>query len=287
MGPTIAIVDTNFGDGTAPAFITEKLGGIYTKVSVSNFNNWDPQTLRQKFDVLHFAYLSPKSIDANWTKLLAFMVLGGGILFEDPANVEDMEPELGIISTQRHTPGKEPTIVVFDGGAPPALRAFAANKTPGQLNNTTVFQDGISGITGNCADGPYPFIGPMRGFGFGCLVNNHIIFADEENQPTENGLQPLLWLVSAPAEAVVALYGEEDTSVPASLDFGNGRIIIQGTDHGYHAGGGYGDFQDNHFCLLTNEIIWLSQATGELAENAVNRCVANSKARRDLIGGVE
>ena len=166
--PRMARVDNNFGDRTAPAFIMEAAGGIYTKISVRNFNKWDADQLRQRADVLHFAYSSPRSIDLDWRKLLDFMntdrpddcgtsppCIGGGILIEDPANVEDIKLDVGIIGTQLHTPGNEPTIVDFVDTAPAALSAFTKEQTPGQLNNSDFFQDGTldtDDAPGNCAD---------------------------------------------------------------------------------------------------------------------------------------
>ncbi len=86
------------------------------------------------------------------------------------------------------------------------------------------------------------------------------------------------------SNAVVALYGEfgPDYPPPGHLP---GRILIKGPDNGFHAGGGGGDFQANHFCLLTNEIVWVSQAVDSppdyLVSKAVDNCVDNA---RDFLG---
>ncbi len=73
-GPRIGIVTNQLG-GTAAAYITKVLlGGSYTKLQIKAFNNGSAEDLRARFDVLHFAYQSPRTIQASWTtKLLAFM----------------------------------------------------------------------------------------------------------------------------------------------------------------------------------------------------------------------
>jgi len=176
------------------------------------------------------------------------MELGGGILFEDPDNVVDID-DLAVIDVDRHA-GDGPAIVHFSVSGPAALRAF---EDIGSFGNGTV---------DNCADGVNG-TGRERGLGFGCLVNNHIIFEEDPG----HGLAPFLRLASGPS---VGVYGE--------FGSGPGRILITGPDHGYHASIISGEFQANHFCLLTNEIIWVSQVDLEdnLAKSAVDHCVDNA-----------
>ncbi len=281
--PIIAVVSNSFHGGGAVGHITsEILGGISTNVSVSKFNRLSASDLRKRYDVLHLAYQSNRSIDLDWPKLLLFMQEGGGILIEDPANIEDIEG-LMLTHVELHVPGGVPAIVEFAGFPFPVVDPALQYDKPEEILARFTPVQGSSNTTGYFADGDGTFCafgtGPKRGLGYGCLVNNHIRFATPQMNDTFKELMPLLRLEGRIDDTeAVALYGEGGIFSP-------GRIILQGTDHGYHAGGGYGDFQDNHFCLLTNELIWLSDlpvSSGTPAQLAIDKCVANSQARRDL-----
>ncbi len=263
-GPRIAIVANNFGGGGAAAYITKALlGGSYTKLQIKNFNTWDAVMPRAEFDVLHFAYSSPPSIDASWPKLEAFMMLGGGILFEDPSNnIEDIDG-LNLDVVELHVPGNDPAIVQFETGSLGTAEDVLSTFTPNLNGNST--GNFLPGNGTDCADNPF-FNGTKRGLGYGCLVNNHITFMEDPGL----GLVPFLRLVSNTNPGpVVGVYGM----------FGDGQILITGPDSGFHAGGGGGDFQTNHFCLLTNEIIWVSQVdpTVDPAKDAVENCVTHAE----------
>lgn len=304
-GPRIADVrnSSGIGIGSAALYITEQvLHGTYTSVKVKDFNNWDAQTLRNKVDVVHVVYHSTASIDASWPKLRDFMnavpggcvdeaCIGGSILFEDPSSNLFEILGLNLDLVELKTTGDDPAILWFEPESstePPydepgeILSAFTASGH----ENGGYFLPGITSngtIVDHCA-GFDPTI-TTNALGFGCVVNNHITFMQDPGL----GLVPFIRLLvgNAPVmnDPIVAVYGigHKHTDAPLWRD---GRILITGPDHGFHAGGGRGPLQDNHFCLLTNELIWLSQAylTEGTIMDARNKCVDNSKARRVLIG---
>ena len=290
--PRIAVVSNSSGTGsTAVGRLTEELGGIYTKVSIRNFNRWGPDILREKFDVLHIQWGSGPSIRVSWTKLLAFMHLGGGIFFEDPNNIEEIDG-LGLALVELHTTGG-PAIVSFapspkDSSFPEMydepeeiLSAFTASSPEGTPQGGD--DSGYFALAnGNCADDPdNGFTGPTRGLGYGCFVNNHITFDDVPGF----GLEPFQRLVGS-SPNVVGLYGE--FTGPTGL---KGRILFKGIDDGFHGGGGGTEFQANHYCALTNDIIWVSQLADSdqtnpknLVSTAREDCVRNVLEHIDSIG---
>lgn len=70
----------------------------FTPVDAAAFNALTPAQLRAAYDVLIFSWVSSSTINADWTtRLVPYMNLGGGILFEDPGNVSDLAP--GVITT--------------------------------------------------------------------------------------------------------------------------------------------------------------------------------------------
>ena len=267
--PRIGAVANQFESTPAAGFIADALGGSYTKLQIKTFNNMnsvaEAAVLRAKYDVLLFNYQGPNSIRASMDRLLFFMNatdddgIGGGIIFEDPSNVADMEPE---VVTTEHTGsgiGASPAIVDFSG--PSELSAFNEDGISG--NPLDSFGNGT---VNNCADNP-PDTGTTRGLGFGCLANVHITFDEDPGVPQ---LAPFLHLASDSTVAV-GLYGE----------FGPGRMLITGPDHEFHASRDV-EFQANHFFLLTNEIIWVSQWVAQAEEtdtsamDAVDDCVDNA-----------
>ena len=173
-------------------------------------------------------------------------------------DVTDITDIVGLVllDVDQHVVGDSPAIVDFDPSGPPELKAFPVIPQTDPTSATTV---GI-GTENDCANGA----GTTRGLGFGCLANVHITF--DENPGL--GLTPFLRLVTNSAGAVVGVHGE----------VGNGRILITGPDYEFHASRDV-EFQANQFCLLTNEIIWVSQWGSQAdpmdtrAMEAVDRCV--------------
>ena len=283
VGPKIGLVANKFGGGSAAAFITEALDGIYSKVSLKNFNNRDAQWLRDRFEVLHIQWSSPSSMQVSRSKLEDFMALGGGILHEDPQNVLEIV-ELNGVVVEHHVPGDDVAIVEFVNPSPTGyvsheeiLSAFV----PGQdaENQLGYFQPVPSFMSEafclDPANGGSAEINQTLGLGYGCLVNNHMTFDAVQDIL---GLTPFLHLEGDPT-AVVGLYGEFNGPGPPDL---TGRILFTGPDSAVHASMPASPLQANHFCLLTNELIWLSQLdpAANPAKAAMEDCVENAKEYR-------
>ena len=265
--PIIAVVANKFPVGSATGYITSQLlTGIYANVRVSTFNRQNAQWLRDRFDVLHIPWSSPSSMQVSRSKLEAFMVLGGSILHEDPQNV--LEIGLDGVSVEHHVPGDDFAIVEFATGttaAPPydepeeILSAFGISPSPGSY-----FLPGMNEVF--CLSiNPSPEPIQTLGLGYGCLVNNHMTFA---NTQSVLGLKPFLYL----AGAAVGLYGEFPVDTPT------GRILFTGPDSALHASFVASPLQANHFCLLTNELVWLSHLdpTIDPALDAIDNCVMHA-----------
>ncbi len=63
------------------------------------FNGQSPEQLRAQFDVLLFTWVSQPQVNADWaTRLLPYLQLGGGIIFEDPGNIADLAAVLTVNS---------------------------------------------------------------------------------------------------------------------------------------------------------------------------------------------
>ena len=69
------------------------LSCTYTNVGISAFNAMTPAQLRSNYDVLIFEWTNSNTLNADWnTRLLPYLQLGGGVIFEDPGNVGDLAP---------------------------------------------------------------------------------------------------------------------------------------------------------------------------------------------------
>jgi hypothetical protein len=79
---------------------TDGPGGVTINCSTaSTFNAQTPGQLRAQFDVLLFTWVSQSQINADWTmRLLPYLQLGGGIIFEDPGNIADLAAVLTVNS---------------------------------------------------------------------------------------------------------------------------------------------------------------------------------------------
>jgi len=295
--PIIATVGNKFHTGTATGYITSQLfGGIYTNVRISTFNKLSGIDLHKLYDVLHIQWSTPSSLQVSWKKLEDFMLEGGGILFEDPQNVIEIE-DLGVKGVEHHAE-TDVVIVEFVHTPPPVcqvggddhgktecyndpeeiLSAFTALDPAGDpFNLGGYFLPG--GSEGFCLNFN-PLSEPAEivqtlGLGYGCLNNNHMTFKDEDEQTL--GLTTFLELNGE----AVGLYGEFPAGNPT------GRILFTGPDHSVHAQFVASPFHANAFCLLTNELIWLSQlpvTDGSDARLAMDNCVENAEIYRDEQG---
>ena len=177
-GPRIAVVgSSNKGPGGQPAAkqIAEvELGGTYNRLTAKRFNKMSPEELRENHDVLIFNWKSSASVNAKWnTRLLPYMHLGGGIIFEDPNNVADLAAGVSTIGVQNHSPEPNPITITI-------ASELALTTVPNSFPSTATF------------------------------INNHIIF-DVDN--SDAALMPFLALTRSTANwpngvgKVVGLYG--------------------------------------------------------------------------------
>lgn len=91
---SIAGVGANFGNQAAAQICSSgDLTCTFTTLDTATFNGMSPAALRASYDVLIFTWISDPAINADWTtRLLPYMSLGGGVLFEDPGNLDDLAP---------------------------------------------------------------------------------------------------------------------------------------------------------------------------------------------------
>lgn len=94
QGIRVAGIGASQGNQAADeVFASGDLVGSITRISESQFNALSPAELRASYDVLLFTWDSSPTLDADWTtRLLPYLMLGGGILWEDPSNVSDLYP---------------------------------------------------------------------------------------------------------------------------------------------------------------------------------------------------
>jgi hypothetical protein len=91
----------------------------YTELGNTTFNGMSVDALRADFDVLLFSFHPTNAINADWaTRLLPFLHLGGGIIYEQPGASPDLSPGVEVINfdvtitTKGGTDGAE--IVITD-----------------------------------------------------------------------------------------------------------------------------------------------------------------------------
>ncbi|MDQ6690123.1 MAG: HYR domain-containing protein [Gemmatimonadota bacterium] len=104
-------------------FSSGDLNGSIARIGEAQFNAMTVAQLRASYDVLLFTWASSPSLNADWTtRLLPFMQLGGGIIWEDDSNIGDLSP----------------AVVALPGG----YSSWALSPVPG-------LTDGISGRFAN------------------------------------------------------------------------------------------------------------------------------------------
>ena len=323
--PIIALVSNKFHSGSAVGYIAVKdFKGSYTNVSLNNFNRLTGAELRAEFDVLHIQWSTPSSLRVSWDKLRDFMntvpdpcggdeqpeCIGGSILHEDPQNVFEVDDDLNVFGVDHHAE-TDVIIVEFKSGltaAPPydepeeILSAFTALRPDGntRFNPLGYFlpvptvgtpADPLFGED-FCLDDTRFLTGTVQtlGLGHGCLNNNHMTF----EYPYGLELTPFLKLGGSleDPEQAVGLYGEfivipEDPEDPEDYDPDvKGRILFTGPDSAVHSVFVASPFHANAFCLLTNELIWLSQdyLSPTQMDDARDNCVENAEIFREEQG---
>lgn len=92
----VAGLGTTFGNqATADIFSFGDLGGSFTVLTDATFNAMTPADLRASYEVLIFrCCVASATINADWTtRLVSYMALGGGIIWEDGGeNLSDLVP---------------------------------------------------------------------------------------------------------------------------------------------------------------------------------------------------
>ena len=88
----VAAIGANSGTrASSEIFNSGDLTGSVTLLDATTYNGMTPTALRASYDVLLFTYFSDTAVDADWnTRLVPYMNLGGGIIFEDPNNRSDL-----------------------------------------------------------------------------------------------------------------------------------------------------------------------------------------------------
>ena len=88
----------SFWNGANDLFDSGDVEGTLSPVAAAAFNATAPADLRAAYDVLLFAYGDGNVLDNDWTtRMLPYLALGGGVLFEDPHNVDDLAPGLSAL----------------------------------------------------------------------------------------------------------------------------------------------------------------------------------------------
>ena len=159
---TVAGVGANFGIAAASQiFSSGDLAGTFVTIDATAFNAMSVAQLRASFDVLIFTWISTSAINADWnTRLLPYMALGGGIIFEDPGNLADLAPGV--------------TAFNFDtGGAGITVSATVPGLTDGIVNSFVNNHIGFSAW--DPALSPFldlsgTVVGLFGHFGSGCIV---------------------------------------------------------------------------------------------------------------------
>ena len=98
---TIRIAGIGANSGNTEADVVCSSGDLdctVTRIDATTYNAMSVASLRANFDVLLFTWNSPGAVDADWTtRVLPYLNLGGGVIFEDGSspNIADLAP--GII----------------------------------------------------------------------------------------------------------------------------------------------------------------------------------------------
>ncbi|HIF20907.1 MAG TPA: hypothetical protein EYQ27_03135, partial [Gemmatimonadetes bacterium] len=134
-------VGNNGGDEAAHEVVSDgHIEGSVARISHSTFNAMSVADLIATYDVLIITWATASSLDFDWdTRARPFLEAGGGIMYEDPENMDDLA---AIVS--------EPSSCSGSG-----------------------FQDIIADVPG-LTDG----VSSATDLGFNSLINNHMCFAD-------------------------------------------------------------------------------------------------------------
>jgi hypothetical protein len=207
------------------------ISGSFTKIPPNVFGNilaalseeQNFKKLCDAYDVLIFQWKSPGIKNLTWQSLVDYMSCGGGVVFEDPSNVDALMA--GVTTTNIH---------IRSNTTPPLTIAFAEGCV---VDAPTL-----------CGQLPHQISTEFD------VENNHMEFAEVEDQPPTQDpvLTPFLRLPEG--GPIIGLYGELTNG---------GRIVITGPDNSFHGNYPMGEFDPykeahhNQYILLFNEIDWV------------------------------
>jgi len=217
----------------------DTINGSFTKIPPNVFGNIlaalpeveDFDELCAAYDVLIFQWKSPGIKNLTWQSLVNYMACGGGVVFEDPSNVDALEEfdengdNIGVATTNIYIRSNStpPITIAFDSGCSAAFPALTLCGPWLSPDITNVFN----------------------------VENNHMEFAITQDSE-EPKLFPFLRLL--PDEQIIGLYGKHS---------GGGRIVITGPDNSFHGNDSlwvYDPLKEAHYNqyhLLSREIDWL------------------------------
>jgi len=234
----------------ARLYVEDRFGakGSYTKIPPNVFGNilaalsgdeFEFLDLCNAYDVLIFQWKSPPIKNLTWQSLVDYMACGGGVVFEDPSNVDALMA--GVTTTNIH---------IHSGTTPPTTIAFEKSC----FNDNHTLCEALPHGPVVVPDPPGNFIYEFD------IENNHMEFAEVKDQPYDQypALTPFLRF---PGEGpIIGLYGEH-TNGNGGPNGNGGRIVLTGPDNSFH-----GNIEPNHplkkehhnqLELLFHEIDWL------------------------------
>lgn len=167
--PCVAGVGANDNNQAAnAAFSSGDLDGAICRISEATFNGFAPSELRALFPALIITWNSDPSLNVDWTtRLLPYLQLGGGVIYEDPNNIAD----LAALVTAGHT-SNGGDIGTFTVG--PAVTGLTDGITNDFENNHIEFSSWPSSLASFLRFSPdgesNPTVGLYGKFGTGCIV---------------------------------------------------------------------------------------------------------------------
>ena len=224
-------VEETFGpDGSYTQIPPNVFGNILAALSEGEFEFLD---LCSAYDVLIFQWKSPGIKNLTWQSLVDYMACGGGVIFEDPSNVDALTD--GVTTTN---------IYIRSNSTPPLTIAF----------EKSCFNDNHT-LCEELPHGPEVLPLPHPGFTYEFdIENNHMEFAEDQHHTSSFGTQLTPFLRLPEGGPIIGLYGEY---------LNGGRIVITGPDNSFHGKVSTNDIDPlkeehhNQLELLFHEIDWL------------------------------
>lgn len=96
----VAGIGGNFGTRAANDLFASGVlqGSIDRSLTTAQFNALSPAELRASYDVLLVTWYSDENLNLDWTtRLLPYLELGGGIVWEDSLNIADLVPGVSAV----------------------------------------------------------------------------------------------------------------------------------------------------------------------------------------------